>query len=71
MTDAEKKASAWGRDQNRGEYKPTGHVVLTTHPRRGSPITVNWGAGELPKAPCLLQCLLQQIMAPQIATSWV
>ena len=45
MTAAEAKASAWGRDQNRGEYKPSGHVVLTTHPRRGSPITVTWGAG--------------------------
>jgi len=39
-----KQMSAWGRDKNRGEYKPLTHVVLTTHPRRPSPYNVVWGA---------------------------
>jgi len=40
----EKRASAWGRDGFHGEYVPSTHVVLTTHPRRGCPIKVKWGA---------------------------
>jgi hypothetical protein len=40
----EKRASAWGRDGCHGEYKATSHVVLTTHPRRGCPIKLQWGA---------------------------
>mmetsp|Transcript_20606 Transcript_20606/g.49186 ORF Transcript_20606/g.49186 Transcript_20606/m.49186 type:complete len:471 (+) Transcript_20606:210-1622(+) len=35
---------AWGGDKKNGEYKPTKHVVLTTHPRRGCPISIKWGA---------------------------
>eukprot|EP00292_Cryptomonas_paramecium_P006555 CAMPEP_0113676646 /NCGR_PEP_ID=MMETSP0038_2-20120614/8766_1 /TAXON_ID=2898 /ORGANISM="Cryptomonas paramecium" /LENGTH=481 /DNA_ID=CAMNT_0000593713 /DNA_START=55 /DNA_END=1500 /DNA_ORIENTATION=+ /assembly_acc=CAM_ASM_000170 len=43
-TEMSKQMSAWGRDKNRGEYKPLTHVVLTTHPRRPSPYNVVWGA---------------------------
>ena len=42
----EKRASAWGRDGCHGEYKSTNHVVLTTHPRRGCPIKIQWGASN-------------------------
>jgi GTP cyclohydrolase II len=49
MTEEEKRASAWGRDQKRGPYNPPGHVVLTTHPRRGSPIKIDWGADDAMK----------------------
>jgi len=41
---AQEKSAAWGRDQARGEYWPKNHVVLTTHPRRGCPIPIKWGA---------------------------
>jgi len=40
----EKRASAWGRDGCHGEYKASTHVVLTSHPRRGCPIKLQWGA---------------------------
>jgi len=40
----EKRASAWGRDGCHGEYKASTHVVLTSHPRRGYPIKLQWGA---------------------------
>lgn len=43
-TAEEKRASAWGRDGCHGEYLPTTHVVLTSHPRRGCPIKIKWGA---------------------------
>merc|ERR1711970_944179 len=43
-TAEEKRASAWGRDGCHGEFLPSTHVVLTTHPRRGCPIKIKWGA---------------------------
>mmetsp|Transcript_62569 Transcript_62569/g.153768 ORF Transcript_62569/g.153768 Transcript_62569/m.153768 type:complete len:462 (-) Transcript_62569:190-1575(-) len=45
-TAEENRATAWGRDKRHGEYQPLGHVVLTTHPRRGSPIKITWGATD-------------------------
>jgi hypothetical protein len=45
-TEQDKRVSAWGRDKKHGEFKAAGHVVLTTHPRRGSPIKIVWGAGK-------------------------
>jgi GTP cyclohydrolase II len=46
QTEEEKKATAWGRDKCHGEYKSNSHVILTTHPRRGCPIKIQWGAKE-------------------------
>uniref|UniRef100_A0A7S0ELG2 GTP cyclohydrolase II n=1 Tax=Hanusia phi TaxID=3032 RepID=A0A7S0ELG2_9CRYP len=44
--ESQEKSNAWGRDQKRGEYNTKAHVVLTTHPRRGSPIQIKWGANN-------------------------
>ena len=46
MVAQEKRASAWGRDGCHGEYQSANHVVLTTHPRRGCPIKIQWGASN-------------------------
>jgi len=46
QTEEEKKATAWGRDKCHGEYKSNNHVILTTHPRRGCPIKIQWGAKD-------------------------
>ena len=61
-TEEEKRASAWGRDGCHGEYQSANHVVLTTHPRRGCPIKIQWGASN----PALRGPVIASITQPKL-----
>ena len=66
----EKRASAWGRDGCHGEYLPTTHVVLTSHPRRGCPIKIKWGAKTPEERGALslrvIRCSVQRVDGPAV-----
>jgi len=51
-----------------GEYKPKKHVVLTTHPRKGCPIPIKWGANSAAERGPVIATITSQKLRNAIGT---